>query len=348
MAAGLRADGGAAAAAPRRVGQKRAADAWESSESALELLRQAQARAPLSLPCAGIATLLGGALRPGGGIVEVCGAPGAGKTQLCMQICAAAQVGGGCPGAALGGAAEAVYVDVEGAFSARRYAQICQELLAAGRGAPGGAAGPGPAAAAAHSVLDAALRGMHVCRAYDAEELYSTVRQLGCFLKSHPGVRALVIDSIAFCFRGDLVQNLPQRARVLGDIAALLKGYSTEHGLVVVVTNHMTTRFHRGSDSGWLAPALGETWGHQPNTQLQLERLCQSTLASSPLGVATVTKSAELAAGRRCHYRIGAAGIRDADPRAADQEAAVAKWAQLGAAQLPPLGPPAVTALAAF
>ncbi|CAK0910066.1 unnamed protein product [Prorocentrum cordatum] len=219
------------------------------------------------------------------------------------------------------------------------------ELLASGRGA----AGPGPAAAQCALDGDVALRGMHVCRAYDAEELHSTVRELGPFLGARPGVRALVVDphSIAFCFRGDLVPNLPQRARVL-DFAALLKRYSTEYGLVVVVTNHMTTRFHRGSDSGWLAPALGETWGHQPNTQLQLERVCQSAMASSPLGVATITKSAELAAGRRCHYCISAAGIRDAEPQAADQEAAVAKWAQLGAAQLPPLGRPAAAALAAF
>ncbi|CAE8626092.1 unnamed protein product, partial [Polarella glacialis] len=140
--------------------------------------------------------LLGNALRPGGAILEVCGLPGAGKTQFCMQLCAAAQIplqlrppGPSCEG----DIAEAIYIDTEGSFVPRRYLQVCRALLSERR-APQGAQ-------LEAAQLEAVLRRLHVCRAYDATELYATIKQMGSFLKTRPRVRALVVDSIAFSFR---------------------------------------------------------------------------------------------------------------------------------------------------
>jgi len=284
-------------------------DAWGASDSALALLRKAQMQPPIQLPCQGLAGLLGSALRPGGHILELCGLPGAGKTQLCLQLCAAAQI----PGASA--LCEAVFIDVEGSFVPNRYAQICRALLtqrgyesAAHVGFSGAASGH--ASSAVSLSLETALRGMHVCRAYDATELYATLKHLNAFLCAHPSVRILVLDSIAFCFRHEFSDDAPQRARILTDIAATLRRYGAEHNLVVVVTNHMTTRFNRGAEheEGWLAPALGETWAHQPSSQLRLERAAMHR----PTGRATLTKSVEKATGCSCLFSINAEGIRDA------------------------------------
>merc|ERR1719346_739310 len=106
------------------------------------------------------------------------------------------------------------------------------------------------------------------------------------------------------------MDNTAQRARVLADLACSLRRVGSEHGLVVVVTNHMTTRFDRGGSTGWLAPALGETWAHQPSTQLRLERLQQGPSAQT-MGRATLTKSVEQATGRSCFFRIVGEGLRD-------------------------------------
>ncbi|CAE7738824.1 RAD51C, partial [Symbiodinium sp. CCMP2456] len=96
---------------------------------------------------------------------------------------------------------------------------------------------------------------------------------------------------------------------VLADLACSLRRVGSEHGLVVVVTNHMTTRFDRGGSTGWLAPALGETWAHQPSTQLLLEKT--DNWQQPGVGRATLTKSVEQATGRSCLFRIERAGLRD-------------------------------------
>merc|ERR1711972_931977 len=164
----------------------------------------------------------------------------------------------------------------------------------------------------AEGALQTMLRRMHICRTYDAVEMYATVKQMESFLQSHPRVRVLVVDSIAFCFRHEFADNAVQRARVLTDIAATLRRYGTIYNLVVVITNHMTTRFDRASEDrvGWLAPALGETWAHQPSTQLRLERVA-SPAGFLPVGRATLTKSVEQAVGRSCFFQITDVGIRD-------------------------------------
>jgi len=290
--------------------RREVAGAWGSADSALELLKQAQVHHPIRLPSDGLSVVLGNALRPGGTILEVCGLPGTGKTQFCMQMCAAAQIPL-CPGSSGASAVienlhEAVYIDAEGSFTAERYAQICRALLRQDVSNDVDA-----------GCLEMVLQKMHICRTYDAAEMYATIKQLDKFLRTHRRVRAIVVDSIAFFFRHEFADNSAQRARVLTDIAATLRRYGTEHNLVIVVTNHMTTRFDKASGDngvGWLAPALGETWAHQPSTQLRFERQ-SGPPGSGPLGRATLTKSMEQAVGRSCFFKINEAGIRDVDCR---------------------------------
>jgi len=299
-----------------------------TSHSARDLLQKAQGQSRINLPCTEVDRLLGNALRPGAGLLEVCGLPGAGKTQFCLQLCAAAQLGDGTAASIQSiqssGPSEAVYIDTEGSFVPARYAQICgallrgtgsnQSLLGAAYGLPSKTL----VEQTGNPMLEATLRSLFVCRPYDAAELYATVKNMGSFLQRHPRVRVLVLDSIAFCFRHELTEDAGQRVRVLTDIAATLRNYAAERNLVVVVTNHMTTRFDRtsgnlGADDelAWLAPALGETWAHQPTTQMRLDRSNLSSAMGQSTGRATLTKSIEKATGRTCLYQITEVGLRD-------------------------------------
>ena len=281
--------------------------AWGSASTALDLLKSAQMQIPISLPCDSLNRLLLNALRPGGAILEVSGLPGTGKTQFCLQVCAAAQLSAltSCNMAPH----EAIYIDAEGSFMAARYAQICRALLENSISH----VTDGDASRAA--ILEQTLRNMHVCRTYDATELYASVKHLGDFLKSHIRVRVIVIDSLAFCFRHEFNENMAQRARILTDIAATLRRYGAAHNLLVLITNHMTTRFDRSSDGdvGYLTPALGETWPHQASTHLRLERV-QRGSSGQPLGRATITKSVEQP-GATCLFQITEAGVRDSEMR---------------------------------
>jgi len=272
--------------------QEAAKDAWRNADSALSLLRKT-GRPKVVLPCTGVNQLLGNALR-GGALLEVCGLPGSGKTQFCLQLCAAVQIP--CdPNVSL---AEAVFIDTEGSFVPQRYLQVCEALLSERR--------PQLDPPAAAKQLEAVMRSLHVCRTYDATELYSTIKQLGSFIKGRRQVGAVVVDSIAFSFRHELMDNTAQRARVLAEVAATLRQLGADYDLPVVVTNHMTTRF--GRDEQWLAPALGETWAHQASAQLRLEKM--DAWQQPGLGRATLTKSVEKAP-RSCAYRISQAGLRD-------------------------------------
>ncbi|CAL1132321.1 unnamed protein product [Cladocopium goreaui] len=286
--------------------QEAAKDAWRSADSALSLLRKT-ARPKVTLPCTGLNQLLGNALR-GGALLEVFGLPGSGKTQFCLQLCAAVQIP--CdPNISI---VEAVFIDTEGSFVPQRYLQVCEALLAERR--------PHLDPPAAAAQLEAVMRSLHVCRAYDATELYSTIKQLGAFIKGRRRpVGAVVVDSIAFSFRHELMDNTAQRARVLAEIAGTLRQLGADHDLLAVgredmggeVTNHMTTRF--GREDTWLAPALGETWAHQASTQLRLEKM--ACWQQPGLGRATLTKSVEKAACS-CAYRISHKGLRDDGPEA--------------------------------
>ncbi|CAL8279040.1 unnamed protein product [Boreogadus saida] len=225
--------------------------------TALELLQQEE-RSIVTF-CSRLDAALGGGI-PVGKTTELCGTPGMGKTQLCLQLCIDVQIPE-CFGG-LGG--EAVFVDTEGSLVVQRVADMAQ-------------------AAVQHCCLqdqdaeqrdalkdfttESLLGHLYLMRCHDYVELLAQVQLLPDFLVKNPKVRLLVIDSLAFPFRRHF-EDLSVRTRLLSGLAQQLIRMASQHRVAVVWTNQMTSQLRGGQ---WeLVPALGESWGHSATQRLLL------------------------------------------------------------------------------
>ncbi|XP_072325993.1 DNA repair protein RAD51 homolog 3 [Scyliorhinus torazame] len=266
--------------------------------TALELLEQEHAQGSIITFCSALDEILGGGV-PIGKIVEICGAPGVGKTQLSIQLVVDTQIPecfGGLDG-------ESVYIDTEGSFIVDRVMDVahaavqhCHLIAEAGQDEVQ------LEAAQAFSV-SSILSRIYYFRCHDYVELLAQSHLLADFLAEHPKVRIVVIDSIAFPFRHNL-EDLSLRTRLLNGLAQQLIGMANDHGVAVVLTNQMTTRF--GPVQSTLVPALGESWGHAATIRLILRwegKLRFASLYKSPS-----QKEATVP------YQITSVGFRDVQP----------------------------------
>ncbi|TRY99734.1 hypothetical protein DNTS_033604 [Danionella cerebrum] len=261
--------------------------------TALDLLQQEQSQGSIVTFCSALDDALGGGV-PVGKTTEICGAPGIGKTQLCMQLAVDVQIPV-CFGG-LGG--KALYIDTEGSFMVQRVADIAE-------------------AAVQHCTLlaedtegfniEKILSNLFLVRCQDYVELLAEVYLLPDFLSEHPEVRLVAIDSIAFPFRHDF-EDLSQRTRLLNGLAQQLIQLATQHNVAVVLTNQMTTRLSNGQSK--LVPALGESWGHAATQRLILHWEGLRRLASLYKSPSQMEATVQ--------YQITSQGFRDTDeePRA--------------------------------
>jgi len=243
-------------------------------------------------------------------VTEFCGIPGCGKTQLCMQLACNVQIPKRFGGAWEG---EAVYIDTEGSFMAERSLSIAEgtvehmQLLATRENERRAKKGQ-PALAPPPSALDL-QRGIHVCRAFDSAEQLACIKALPMFLREHPRVHLLVLDSAAYHFRRGFA-DMGLRARLLLAMAQELLQIANEFQLAVVVTNQVTTK--PGDSSSSLAPALGESWAHACTQRVMLDWQGAGRVAS-------LLKSPSLRPGS-VPYRVTQHGIQDVPMTAQQQQ----------------------------
>uniref|UniRef100_A0A669Q1R0 DNA repair protein RAD51 homolog 3 n=1 Tax=Phasianus colchicus TaxID=9054 RepID=A0A669Q1R0_PHACC len=228
--------------------------------TALELLEEEQAQGFIITFCSALDNILGGGVQLTK-ITEICGAPGVGKTQLCMQLAVDVQI----PECFGGVAGEAVFIDTEGSFMVDRAADIatacvrhCQLIAEAHQE-------DDHLKALETFSLESILSHIYYFRCRDYIELLAQVYLLPDFLSEHSKVRLVVIDGIAFPFRHDF-EDLSLRTRLLNGLAQQLIIIANDHKSAVVLTNQMTTRF--GQNQSVLVPALGESWGHAATVRL--------------------------------------------------------------------------------
>uniref|UniRef100_A0A3Q3WTY8 DNA repair protein RAD51 homolog 3 n=1 Tax=Mola mola TaxID=94237 RepID=A0A3Q3WTY8_MOLML len=284
-------------AVTREGGSDKAAGAGGSSASmtALELLQkeEEELRSIVTFSSRLDAALGGGV--PIGKTTEVCGAPGVGKTQLCLQLAVDVQV----PPCFGGVGGQVVYIDTEGSFVLQRAVDIA---AAAVRHCSLLVEDDEQRVAMETFSVDTVLSNMFLVRCHDYVELLAELHLLPDFLSAHPRVRLLVIDSVAAPFRR-LFDELLQRTRLLNGLAQQLIAMANSHEIAVVTTNQMTTRV-LGAQSQ-LIPALGENWGHAPTIRLILQWAGSQRLAAifkSPCHVDSTVQ-----------YQITTEGFRDID-----------------------------------
>uniref|UniRef100_A0A2K5RQX2 DNA repair protein RAD51 homolog 3 n=1 Tax=Cebus imitator TaxID=2715852 RepID=A0A2K5RQX2_CEBIM len=203
--------------------------------TALELLEQEHTQGSIITFCSALDNILGGGV-PLMKTTEICGAPGIGKTQLCMQLAVDVQI----PECFGGVAGEAVFIDTEGSFMVHRKA--LEDFT-----------------------LENILSHIYYFRCRDYTELLAQVYLLPAFLSEQSKVRLVIVDGIAFPFRHDL-DDLSLRTRLLNGLAQQMISLANNHRLAVILTNQMTTKIDK--NQALLIPALGESWGHAATIRL--------------------------------------------------------------------------------
>ena len=193
--------------------------------TALQLLRPAgRAQFHIHSPLPAFDALLLGSLPPS--ITEVCGAPGAGKTQFCLSCAAHASVEGSVSDPPFG----IVYIDTEGAVDAKRLSElitICSSMHTK------------------HSVVsvESCLRNIVVKVADDMERLVTFLDELEDIIVS-TNVRLIVLDSIASVIRRHFVHGgtyeAIARSDTLARIASTLKRIADTFQIPILVTNQVS------------------------------------------------------------------------------------------------------------
>ncbi|XP_076464005.1 DNA repair protein RAD51 homolog 2-like [Babylonia areolata] len=211
-------------------------------------------------------------------ITEIAGPAGCGKTQFCMTLSVLAPL----PTAQGGLGGDVLYIDTEGAFSAKRLLEIGGCRLPEQYSQDG-------------DVRQLASR-VHVVHVQSCKDLMNRLEHVEEDIISK-GVRLLVVDSVASLVRKEFsgVQGgMMCRTDFLAAEAALLKYLAETFSIPVIVTNQITTRYcphqspavqssntaDEGSGSvdvdvegegSYLTAALGNTWSHCVNTRLLLQ-----------------------------------------------------------------------------
>uniref|UniRef100_A0AAQ6ADR2 DNA repair protein RAD51 homolog 3 n=1 Tax=Amphiprion ocellaris TaxID=80972 RepID=A0AAQ6ADR2_AMPOC len=269
-------------------------DAAGGGVTALELLQKEAEIKSIVTFCSHLDKALRGGI-PVGKTTELCGAPGVGKTQLCLQLAVDVQV----PQCFGGVEGHVIYVDTEGSFLLQR---VVDMAAAAVRHCSLLAEDEEQRVAMETFTVETILSNIYMVRCRDYEELLAELHLLPDFLSERPKVRLLVIDSVASPFQ-QLFDELSQRTRLLNSLAQRLIAMATSHHIAVVITNKMTTRLRSGQSQ--LVPALGENWGHAPTIRLLLHW-------EGPRRLVTIFKSPGHM-DATVQYQITADGFRDTD-----------------------------------
>ncbi len=267
------------------------------ARSASEILYEENCKLAIFTFSKDLDDLLGGGIAVGE-ITELCGCPGIGKTQACIQLCVSVQmpkVFGGYEGSA-------VYIDTEGSFMAERAREMARatvgHLFSISRFLPKQPSGSDPLA---QFTEEAILDRFHLFRCHEITELLAVVESLPTYVKAH-GVKLVVIDSIAFHFRQDF-KDMALRTAILAKMTSQLLNLAKSEQLAVVSVNQVTVKPDLASGVARLVPALGESYAHGCTTRviLRWER---------DVRMAYLYKSPRLPRGK-ARFTVTNGGLRD-------------------------------------
>ncbi|GFO26134.1 DNA repair protein rad51 homolog 3 [Plakobranchus ocellatus] len=246
------------------------------AKSAFDLLCAEQEQEHIVTFCEAVDSMLGGGV-PVCKLTEICGAPGMGKTQLCLQLAVDVHIPehlGGVEG-------EAVYIDTEGGLILDRLVELarsavlhCQQVVEASQSTLD---------QSSHALtVDKILGGIHCFRCHDYYELIAAVQLLPTLLTQNEKIKLVVVDSLASPFRHNM-DDMSLRRRLLATLAQSFLRVAANFKTAVVLTNQMTTKIMPREGDSHHIPALGDNWAHVSHNRIVLTRDCSNNKRKASL-----------------------------------------------------------------
>ncbi|NXQ45909.1 RA51D protein, partial [Catharus fuscescens] len=229
-----------------------------------------------------------------GEVTELMGAPGSGKTQVCLGIAASVS---------LGLKQHVLFLDSTGGFTASRLYQMLQAQTE-------------DEEEQARQVLGRlrlsfvlqleALQRIQVVRVFNIYELLSALQELRDRLSqqvvsSVGPLKLVVLDSVSAVIYPLLGGRQSEGLALMMQLSRELKTLAREFSLAVVVTNQVT----RDSSTGPLKPALGRSWSFVPSTRVLLESREGSWERGTTHRAASLAKSPRQPTGIQVELDIG-------------------------------------------
>ncbi|XP_050784912.1 DNA repair protein RAD51 homolog 4 isoform X1 [Gopherus flavomarginatus] len=228
-----------------------------------------------------------------GEVTELTGAPGSGKTQVCLSIAVSTSHDL---------KQNVLYVDSTGGFTASRLLQLAQTRTGD------------------EEEQVEALQRIQVARVFDVYKMLDVLQELRCsvsqqVLSSLGPVKVLVVDSVSAVICPLLGGRQAEGLALMMQLARELKTLARELSMAVVVTNHVT----RDGSSGHLKPALGRSWSFVPSTRVLLESREGTWGKASTRRIASLTKSSRQPTGIEVELDIGSCGVLEESPAASGE-----------------------------
>ncbi|NWW43238.1 RA51D protein, partial [Pedionomus torquatus] len=220
-----------------------------------------------------------------GEMMELMGAPGSGKTQVCLGIAASVS---------LGLKQHLLFFDSTGGFTASRLYQMLQARAEAEE------------EQASFPRAGLALQRIQVVRVFNIYEMLRALQELRDrlsqqVLSSTGPLKMVVIDSVSAVIYPLLGGKQSEGLAIMMQLARELKTLAREFSLAVVVTNQVT----RDSSTGTLKPALGRSWSFVPSTRVLLESKEATGEKATTQRVASLVKSPRQPTGIQMELDIG-------------------------------------------
>uniref|UniRef100_A0A8C0G3Z9 DNA repair protein RAD51 homolog 4 n=1 Tax=Chelonoidis abingdonii TaxID=106734 RepID=A0A8C0G3Z9_CHEAB len=227
-----------------------------------------------------------------GEVTELTGAPGSGKTQVCLSIAVSTSHDL---------KQNVLYVDSTGGFTASRLLQLAQTRTGD------------------EEEQVEALQRIQVARVFDVYKMLDVLQELRCSVSQQVGslgpVKVLVVDSVSAVICPLLGGRQAEGLALMMQLARELKTLARELSMAVVVTNHVT----RDGSSGHLKPALGRSWSFVPSTRVLLESREGTWGKASTCRIASLTKSSRQPTGIEVELDIGSCGVLEESPAASGE-----------------------------
>lgn len=223
-----------------------------------------------------------------GEVTELAGAPGSGKTQVCLSIAASVS---------LGLRQHVFFLDSTGGFTASRLYQMLQARVDD-----------------KEEQLEA-LQRVQVVRMFDIYEMLRALHEVrDCLsqqVESSAGpLKAVLIDSVSAVLSPLLGGRQSEGLAIMMQLARELKTLAKEFSVAVVVTNQVT----RDSSTGALKSALGRSWSFVPSTRVLLQGRAVPWEEGAAPHTACLAKSPRQPTGMQVQLDIGSDAVQEQRP----------------------------------